>query len=275
MAARASAGTDPWDQHCEVTTYVGGLAAMSAMRDSLRLAMTEAQPGNRGHVYITGWRFNCLRDLSNGTQWGTDPWDAFLSGRSADADDTALGLVLQLMQAEVKVRILVWYPRWITKVKLQDHIADHFYLARVVAAENKRLKTLRNLAEDVGVVALDVRTADLITASHHQKTMVIRGAATSVAYVGGVDLAFTRRDAPPLQGDWQSGKDIPDPALGWPKATVGVDYSSVATNVVPPNTDRTGIDLPEEFYGDARQMWHDQHLRLKGPIVKTLEHQFV
>ena len=274
MAGRASAAKDPWDENCEVTTYVGGLAAMSAMRDSLRLAMTEAQPGNRGHVYITGWRFNCLRDLSDGTQWRTDPWDAFLSGRSADEDDTALSLVLQLMQAQVQVRILVWYPRAFTHNFIHAHIADHFYLAKVVAAENKRLKTNLSLTEDVGVVALDVRTADnVLTAAHHQKTMVIRGATTSVAYVGGVDLAFTRRDAPPLEGDWQSGSGIPDPLLGWPKATTGVDYTSV--DQVPRLSDRQEGDLPGEFYGEARQMWHDQHLRLKGPIVKTLEHQFV
>lgn len=288
MAKRAETGKKPWDENCKVTTYVGGLAAMTAMRDSLRLARDEAKAlptgtprAQYGHVYITGWRFNSLRDLSNGTQWGTDDWDAFLSGRQANTDDTALGLVLQLMQAGVVVRILVWYPRAITYSILSSHIADHFYLAKVVAKENARLKALWNETVDIGVVALDVRTPDpVITAAHHQKTMVIRGASTHVAYVGGVDLAYTRRDAPQLGGDWQSGEHIPDPTRGWPKATAGVDYDSVTPpNGVPLFTDRMGSDLPEEIFGDGdvgkRQMWHDQHLQLKGPIVKTLEHQFV
>jgi phosphatidylserine/phosphatidylglycerophosphate/cardiolipin synthase-like enzyme len=288
MADRAKTGKKPWDEDCVVTTYVGGRDAMSAMRDALRLARDEASAlpqgtprAQYGHVYITGWRFNCLRDLSTANQWGTDDWDSYLTGRQANEDDTALGLVLQLMQAGVVVRILVWYPRAITYSILSSHIADHFYLAKVVAKENARLKALWNETVDIGVVALDVRTTDpVITAAHHQKTMVIRGAATSVAYVGGVDLAFTRRDAPPLEGDWQSGEHIPDPALGWPKATAGVDYDSVTPpNGVPPFTDRMGSDLPEEIFGDGdpgtRQMWHDQHLQLKGSIVKTLEYQFV
>ena len=286
MAERAAAPRDPWDDQCQVTTYVGGLAAMSVMRDSLRTAITEARakpPGTPqdqlGHVYITGWRLNCLRDLSTGNTWGTNAWGpSDLSGRHANEDATALGLVLQLMQAGVTVRILVWYPRVGTYLMLRPHIADHFYLAKVVQTENQRLKGLRGWTEDVGVVALDVRTTDpVLTAAHHQKTMVIRGAQTSVAYVGGVDLAFTRRDAPPLNGDWESGDFIPDPALGWPRATVGVDYTSA--DAVPAFTDRQEGDLPSKVFGDgsagARQMWHDQHLQLKGPIVQTVEQQFV
>jgi phosphatidylserine/phosphatidylglycerophosphate/cardiolipin synthase-like enzyme len=286
MADRAGANVDPWDDHCEVTTYVGGLDAMSAMRDSLKTARDEAlaMPAGTpraqlGHVYITGWRFNCLRDLSTANAWGANAWGpADLSGRHANEDSTALGLVLQLMQAGVTVRMLVWYPRAGTYIMLRPHIADHFYLAKVVQAENARLKGLRGWTDDIGVVALDVRTTDpVLTAAHHQKTMVIRGAQTNVAYVGGVDLAFTRRDDPVLQGDWESGDFIPDPALGWPRATVGVDYTSV--DAVPPFADRQDGDLPSKVFGDGsvgfRQTWHDHHLQLKGPIVQTVEQQFV
>jgi phosphatidylserine/phosphatidylglycerophosphate/cardiolipin synthase-like enzyme len=286
MAERAAAGLDPWDAGCRVTTFVGGLDAMSAMRDSLTATVADAkalgtgQPrAAYGHVYITDWRLNCLRDLSTANDWHTDAWrPSDLSGRHADEDSTAIGLVLQLMQAGVTVRVLLWYPRAITYILLSSHMVDHFYLARVVQEENARLKALWNVTEDIGVVALDVRTTDsVITAAHHQKTMVIRGPQTHVAYVGGVDLAFTRRDAPARAGDWQSGNHMPDPALGWPRATVGVDYTSV--DRVPRFTDRMGSDLPENVFGDGdtggRQMWHDQHLKLEGPVVQTIEQQFV
>jgi phosphatidylserine/phosphatidylglycerophosphate/cardiolipin synthase-like enzyme len=296
MAARArptatGGPRNPWDENCKVKTFVGGLAAMSAIRDSLEHAITEAKaaraagavPGKLGRVYLTGWRFNCLRDLSETNPWGAGPWTAYLSGNQAMADQTAIGLVLRLMQAGVIVRILLWYPAAISgpfPAKFDAHIEDHHYAAELVAAENARLmgEAKPPNTEDLGVVALDMRTAATVFATHHQKTVVIRGASTSVAYVGGVDLAYTRRDA--QLGDWQSGAGIPDPAVGWswPKDNT-TNYSTVAA--VPPVSHRQESDLPVNVYGDGdptsplnRQIWHDQHLRLEGPIVGTLEWQF-
>jgi phosphatidylserine/phosphatidylglycerophosphate/cardiolipin synthase-like enzyme len=287
MAARASAPGgpfNPWDDGCKVTTYVGGLAAMRAMRQSLELAITEAEAasalpiGQRGRVYITDWRFNCLRDLSEDNPWGTDKWDSFLGTTNATHDQTALGLVLRLMKAGVMVRVMIWFPPAVSgpTAGFAAHIADHRYAAEVVSEHNILVKPA-GAGEEVGIVALDMRTADsTVTSSHHQKTMVIRGAATSVAYVGGVDLAYTRRDAGPLEGDWESGATIPDPTQGWPHTTENI-YTAVAN--VKPFSDRQPSDLPAAVYGDGsslltRHMWHDQHLRLEGPIVKTLEYQF-
>jgi len=297
MAARAKAPggpLKPWDENCQVTTYVGGYAAMSAIRDSLELAITEAAaagnvPGKCGHVYITDWRFNSLRDLSDDNVWKLGPWASFLSGNQAALDQTAIGLVRRLMQAGILVRLLLWYPPHAEAAGgLGPHIADHFYAAELVAAENTRLMGAQAPADgqQIGVVALDMRTADAYLiptlGTHHQKTVVIRGAATSVAYVGGVDLAYTRRDAPRGQGDWQSAGGIPDPSQSWPKAPAPpppqrTDYTSLAG--VPPLTDKQGTDLPVDVYGDGSsiltyQMWHDQHVQLKGPIVATLEAQF-
>jgi len=283
MAGRANvpgpaAPGDPWDENCKVTTYVSGLDAMNAIRDSLELAATEgrnAPPGQKGKVYFTNWRFNAFRDLSTANAWYYDRWDNYVSGRQAAEDETALALVLKLMQAGVLVRMLLWYPTAASEMDLSAalaaHVMDHLYVARVVEAESKRL------AEDPNsrsIVALDMRTADSTNAgAHHQKTLVIRGAATHVAYVGGVDLAYTRRDALALQGDWQSGVGIPAPAQGWPhQSGPFMNYTTVDTIERPLRKQAT--DLPKEVYGATRQIWHDHHLRLEGPIVKTLEHQF-
>ena len=57
--------------------------------------------------------------------------------------------------------------------------------------------------------------------------MVVRTPTIDVAFAGGVDLAYTRRDAPLTIGDWQSGTSMPAPGPTWPKQT-GVDYSSLA-----------------------------------------------
>jgi phosphatidylserine/phosphatidylglycerophosphate/cardiolipin synthase-like enzyme len=146
-----------------------------------------------------------------------------------------------------------------------------------------------NVTSPIGVAVLDLRVAEVShdAAAHHQKMMVIRGAdKTHVAFCGGVDLAYTRRDAPNhpedfdpktpriLQGDWESGNNVP-PTTTWPHQQADVDYP---TNVSPP-THRQASDLPVEIYGnsklpDQRQIWHDQHLKLEGPIVVTIEEQF-
>jgi phosphatidylserine/phosphatidylglycerophosphate/cardiolipin synthase-like enzyme len=286
MAARAKAPgapRKPWDENCKVTTYVSGLDAMNAISASLELAATEARnapAGQKGRVYFTNWRFNAFRDLSTANVWATDAWDNYVSGSQAASDQTALALVLRLMQAGVVVRMLLWYPTAISESSftagLAAHVVDHYYVARVIDAES------RGLAEDASnrsIVALDMRTADSTKAgSHHQKAVVIRGAATSVAYVGGVDLAYTRRDAPGLQGDWQSGDGIPDPSRGWPHA-IAPFMNYTRWDAVERPSQQQPSDLPGPIYGDGstpltRQIWHDQHLRLEGPIVKTLEYQF-
>ena len=125
--------------------------------------------------------------------------------------------------------------------------------------------------------------------------MVIRSPQTpttpamDVAFVGGVDLAYTRRSnldyaLPVPSGDWQSGQTIPDPTQWWPRQTVGVagaavNYSFRATGHVSALGAGQGADLPANVYGDSstpvvRQLWHDQHLQLEGRIVATIEHQF-
>jgi hypothetical protein len=264
MAGRAkSTPSQPWDTGCKVTTFVGGYAAMSAMRDALEIVISAAKAssnpfGSRGHVYIADWRFNCQRDLSSTNSWKTGAWG---SATSSIVDQTAIGLVLRLMQAGVNVRILVWFPTLVENVagKLFGHVLDHTYLWSVIQKENDRLVTLHSLTTPIGVVGLDRRTADgSVSGTHHQKLVVIRSPTLDVAFCGGVDLAFTRRDAPEdpatftaetvLDGDWQSGTTMPSvslipPGIIWPP-DASTDYSSAAAVKPWPATFAQGSDLP-------------------------------
>jgi phosphatidylserine/phosphatidylglycerophosphate/cardiolipin synthase-like enzyme len=325
MAARAmDSSAPPWDEGCKVTTLIGGYAAMSEMRDALEALISAAKassnpPGGRGHVYIADWRFNCQRDLSSKNSWKTDTW----TGNTSSAiDQTAIGFVLRLMQSGVAVRILVWLPTFIQKIaaNLTPHLLDHAYLWQVVKKENDRLAALYNPAVPLGIVGLDKRTASgAVASAHHQKMLIIRSPTINVAFCGGVDLAFTRRDAPAdpdnfsaesvLNGDWQSGTRIPSlnvisRGIIWPPDAT--DYSSAASVKPWDPTNQQGPDLPtttdsedvchalggewngtctykgtdgnpgpfKTVYGDFNQYWHDQHLKLEGPIVSTLEWQF-
>lgn len=301
--AKRIGNSKPWDENCKVMPMIGGYEAMSAMRDSLEAAIAQAKQGKKGHVYIADWRLNPLRDLSEDNPWiiQNRPWN---ESDFAKKDQTALGFILRLMQAGINVRILLWLPiNASIFAGLGQHMNDHVYIAEVVSKECERLSKNDPSAKDRGIVALDMRVASPITSTHHQKMMVIRVGDVNVAYCGGVDLAFTRRDTPDalhpyiydpnatlddllvlmesnppqfLGGDWQSGKNVPqvfdvqDKTHRWPKSSDTI-YDALR-GVSEPS--RPEPDLPKEVYGDDHQIWHDQHLRLQGPIIKTLEEQF-
>ena len=301
--AKRMGNSKPWDENCQVIPLIGGYEAMSAMRESLEAAIAEAKNGKKGHVYIADWRLNPLRDLSEDNHWNIQnrPWNEL---DSAKKDQTALGLILRLMQAGIRVRILLWIPMTASIIAGHGpHMSDHVYIADVVNEECKRLSKNDPSAKDRGIVALDMRVASPVTSTHHQKMMVIRVGDVNVAYCGGADLAYTRRDAPDathsyvydpnatlddllvlmesnppqfLGGDWQSGKNIPkvidvtDKTHRWPKSPDTI-YDALR-DVSRPSLSEP--DLPKDVYGEDHQIWHDQHLGLQGPIVKTLEEQF-
>lgn len=293
----------PWDENCRVIPLIGGYEAMSAMRESLEAAIAQAKQGKKGYVYIADLQLSPLRDLSEDNPWDIQnrPWN---ESDSAKKDQTVLGFILRLMQAGITVRILLWLPIKASIVAgIGPLMSDHIYIAEVVNKECERLSKSDPSAKDRGIVALDMRVASPITSTHHQKMMVIRVGEVNVAYCGGVDLAFTRRDAPDashpyiydpnatlddllnlmefnppqfLGGDWQSGKNVPqvfdvkDKTHRWPKSPDTI-YDALKDVAKPSHSEP---ELPKEVYGDDHQIWHDQHLQLQGPIVKTLEEQF-
>jgi phosphatidylserine/phosphatidylglycerophosphate/cardiolipin synthase-like enzyme len=296
---------DPWDQGCDVTPLIGGYETMCAIRDTLEDAITAAKSsgkpdGQKGHVYIAGWRLNPLRDLSDDNPWITSPW---ATTQTAKHDQTVIGYLLRLMQAGVNVRILVWLPVKATEfADLGVHASDHYFLASVAQHESMFEHDLTR-----GLVGLDARVAHPLSATHHQKMIVVRvDGLAPVAFCGGVDLAFTRRDAPInpnpadpathykfdenrledvtapapqfLDGDWESGNAIPQQWTGagarWPQET-GTGATKYAAVFSTGRPGQPPSDLPETVYGGTNHRWHDQHLRLHGPIVATLEGQFI
>jgi phosphatidylserine/phosphatidylglycerophosphate/cardiolipin synthase-like enzyme len=288
MAARAYAGAPPWDTGNAVTPMVGGFATMSAIRDAFENAIDEAgalagkgkPPGQRGHVYIADWQFNALRDTSAANPWGNSPWQP---GMTAGKDQTALGLVVRMMSAGIVVRLLLWMPTTIQRKTVTNLADEHWAIAAAVQDHNATLQRLWQLSQPIGVATLDLRVAASPLAVLHQKAIVVRVGAVNVAFCGGVDLAFTRRDfglgpgMPIGSGDWQSGDTIPQPGDGWPRQSPP-PYGGYPAYPYPGSALLDGgpgpENLPANVYGSGNQHWHDHHLQLQGPIVATLEQQF-
>jgi phosphatidylserine/phosphatidylglycerophosphate/cardiolipin synthase-like enzyme len=283
MALRArNRSSNPWDPGSRVTPLIGGFAALSAMRDAFEAAIIEANasndpPGQRGYVYIADWLLTPLRDLSEDNPWGGGSWT---TQHQATRDQTAIGLIARMMSAGIKVRVLVWMPTTIQAREMGPHARQHWYLACMVQELNNRLKAQGGpwANADFGVVALDLRTAPVLAVSLHQKMCVVRVGEVNVGFCGGVDLAYTRRDfRRPADsiigaGDWQSGDLMPVINNGWP----GEQPAPLCGYPTIPGEhpqDVIADELGKDVYGTIRH-WHDQHLKVEGPIVTSLEAQF-
>ncbi|MCS5692967.1 hypothetical protein NZK33_13380 [Cyanobium sp. FGCU-6] len=288
MAARAYSGHSPWDSGNAVVPMVGGYLTFTAICSAFESAIADAQaqaendvpPGQRGHVYIADWQFNALRDLSTGNPWGGGPWNP---STTVAKDQTALGLVIRMMAAGINVRILLWMPTSFQRRSMTNLADEHWSVAAAVQDYNASLQSLWQLNQPIGVVALDLRTAAPLAASLHQKMIAVRVGQVNIAFCGGVDLAFTRRDFGLSgsqsigSGDWQSGSTIPLSSAGWPKQSPPPtgsypDYPYKGSPLL--DDGQFPEDLPEKVYGSGYRHWHDQHLQLQGPVVATLEQQF-
>lgn len=283
MATRYKNGKKPWDEGCKVTPLIGGYETMEEIKKAFETVIKYAEslppntpPDQKGYVYIAGWRLNAFRDMfyKGDPSKKTPPEWEYPTYMNEEKDyQNPFKILRSLIYAGVQVRVLLWYPAFASHmVGFKAHREDHLNLAQEVQSWNlstyTKLYTPYPVAgiDPIGVLGLDLRLEDL-TGSHHQKLIIIRNNAINVAFCGGVDLAYTRRDAPDstnlydpvipkfLGGDWQSGDNISD-------------LSPAGREI------KQGADLPINVYGNTGQIWHDQHLKLEGPIVATLEENF-
>jgi phosphatidylserine/phosphatidylglycerophosphate/cardiolipin synthase-like enzyme len=281
MAQRAYDKLAPWDGGCLVTPWIGGDLAMIAMRTAFEDAIMAAEepeaqclpPGQRGHVYIADWQLNALRDLSsNENRWRRETM--------VERDQTALGLVLRMMSVGIVVRLLLWMPTTAQGRLVGVLALEHWNVAAAVQDHDATLRESWGPSPErsYGVVALDLRTAAPTAASLHQKMVVVRVGSVNLAFVGGVDLAFTRRDFGLRErmavgkGDWQSGWEIPLASEGWPKQSPppygGYPRYPYCEGGQFPE------DLPAAVYGSYRRHWYDHHLEISGPAVAQVEQHF-
>jgi phosphatidylserine/phosphatidylglycerophosphate/cardiolipin synthase-like enzyme len=104
-------------------------------------------------------------------------------------------------------------------------------------SEEANADFVRHVSDHDGQVMLDARTRR--AGSHHQKLVVIRHPGRphlDVAFVGGIDLGFSRRDTHAHLGDPQT------------------------------------MEFPREY--GPRPPWHDIQAEVRGPAVHDLEHSF-
>ena len=139
-----------------------------------------------------------------------------------DGPGSAVGEVLGLAaRREVKVFGLLWRSQ---PKALQQ-------------SEQGNAEFVRQIDEEGGQVLLDARTRR--GGSHHQKLVVIRHPGSperDVAFVGGIDLGYSRNDDSDHAGDPQV------------------------------------MEFPEAY--GSRPPWHDIQAEVRGPAVHDLEHTF-
>ncbi|GAA2725394.1 phospholipase D family protein [Cellulomonas aerilata] len=186
----------PWTEGNDARPRVHGARYFDVLAD----ALDDAGPG----------------DLVLFTDWRGDPDE-----RLREAGPTVVGQLVDACRRGAVVKGLIW--------------RSHLDRLRFSSEEN------RDLSEDVceagGEVLLDQRVRPL--GSHHQKFVVVRHPdrpADDVAFVGGIDLAHSRRDDADHAGDPQAQR-----------------FSS--------------------RYG-PKPAWHDAQVELRGPAVSDVETVF-
>ncbi|WP_336920958.1 phospholipase D family protein [Aquipuribacter sp. SD81] len=188
--------TPAWTTGNEVTPLVHGRTYFPALLEALDGA------GEGDLVLVCDWR--------------GDP-----DQRLVDDGPTVAQALAAAADRGVTVKGLLWRSHW----------------DRLQFSQEQNRDLSEGLADHGAEVLLDQRVRPL--GSHHQKVVVIRhrhDPARDVAFVGGIDLAHSRRDDDEHGGDPQT-QPFADPYGGSPA-------------------------------------WHDVQLRLRGPVVRAVEDTF-
>ena len=181
--------------------------------------------GNQVTPLIDGARyFHALHDALATTEPGDTVYLADFRGDTDEqlSVDARIGPTLsELARRGVRLFGLIWrsQPDWLDQ------------------SEGANAELVRTVAEAGGELLLDARTRR--GGSHHQKFVVIRRASRpqdDVAFVGGIDLGFSRRDDGQHRGDPQT-----------------MHFPAVYGRTPP---------------------WHDVQAAIRGPAVGDIEHTF-
>ncbi len=204
---RGNPSTDlrPWTTGNRVEALIHGVTYFARLVE----AVSVLQPGDL--LAFTDWRGDADEILVDGDATAPD------GGSPVRLNDLIGGAA----ERGVHVRGLVW--------------RSHLDQVGMNERENEHVGDRANAAG--AEVLLDERVR--MGGSHHQKLVVLRAASPdrdSVAFVGGIDLAKSRRDDARHRGDPQ-----PQPIAA--------------------------------VYGD-RPPWHDVQAEVRGPAVADLEHTF-
>jgi phosphatidylserine/phosphatidylglycerophosphate/cardiolipin synthase-like enzyme len=194
-----------------------------------------ANPATDLRVFTTG---NLVQPLIDGRSYfarlcaelsATEPGDQvyFLDFRG-DLDERLDGPgseVGEVLGAAARRKVRVFGLLWRSQPKV------------VQQSEEANAEFVRQIDEDGGQVLLDARTRR--GGSHHQKLVVVRRPgypARDVAFVGGIDLGYSRNDDSEHPGDSQV------------------------------------MEFPDAY--GPRPPWHDIQAEVSGPAVHDLEHTF-
>ncbi len=197
-AERRNPATDirAWTLGNQVTPLIDGAAYFARLHE----ALSAAGPGDT--VYLVDFRGDTDEQL-------TGP------------ESRVGSLLADVARRGVRLYGLIWrsQPDWLDQ------------------SEGANAELVRTVADAGGELLLDARTRR--AGSHHQKFVVIRHhdrPQDDVAFVGGIDLGFSRRD---------DGQHRGDPQV--------MDFPAV--------------------YGE-RPPWHDVQAEVRGPAVGDIEHTF-
>ncbi|GAA5162771.1 phospholipase D-like domain-containing protein [Viridibacterium curvum] len=215
-------------------------------------------------IYMLGWQINWDVQLKPGLRL----YDAFRNAA--------------LTKPDLKIYVLPWDDSDKAVNTLDEETC------KVLQLINQEIKGPARVFAHIAVELPDPSAGWDMYFSHHQKQVVID---EKIAFIGGLDVAYGRRDGPtyPLDGAGREGSDFYNngvPALKTVK--VGNEFVNGAKVKTPADLNapvplKPKHELPIQgtergvmpANHQPRMPWQDIHLRIEGPAVSHLATNFV